>query len=341
MRTAIVWGAFVTILGCGGDSPDISTTEDNVCDQIASVACFDMYQCCSEGEIERLLMVSEPRTVDECHEDFRTLCERRAAQINFSLKNKHLKFDAKIMDACLNSLVAPDECVSVSSMLPWAMTCLETAAWSGIVGNGDACDFANECSTDSFCSNGRVCTALPSDGMPCSIQGCATGLYCGTGICHPLLAQGGACTSTTQCQKGLFCDINGTNTCTPLHAVGETCTGNATCTSSTCLPGTCSGTASTCFTSATCAGRCAGTTVACTADSTCSTGTCSGTNPPVTCFSSAGCVAPSVCVFPVKCEHDPCLGNVCADAHAVVDYCQGAISALPLFRSQVGASAGD
>ncbi len=45
MRTAIACGALVVLVSCGGsDGPDINTTQDNVCDQIAEVACFDTGQ---------------------------------------------------------------------------------------------------------------------------------------------------------------------------------------------------------------------------------------------------------------------------------------------------------
>jgi hypothetical protein len=337
MRIAIACGVYFLIVGswvgCGGGGPDINATQDNICDQVASVACWDMYKCCSEGEIEQLLRVSDPRTVDQCHADVHTLCERQVAQLDFSVKNKHLKFDGKIMNDCLNALVAPDgECVTLAPKLPWTELCMESA-WSGIVADGAACDFANECSKDSFCSNSRVCTALPGDGMPCAAQGCATGLYCGTGTCHPLLAQGGMCTATTQCQKGMFCDTTGTHTCTPLHANGDACTGNATCESNTCLPGACAGTGGTCFTASSCFAHCADNNAFCTVDSGCGTGmgTCSIGG--ATCSVALPCgVGAGTCVYPVKCLPAACNGNiVCAEAHAVVNYCQGAIDALPLF----------
>jgi hypothetical protein len=335
MRAAIAWGVFVVVTGCGGNGPDISTTQDNVCDQVASVACFDMYQCCAEGEIERFLGVSDPRTIDQCHEDVQTLCERQLAQINFSVKNKHLKFDSKIMNDCLDLLVAPDgTCVTVSSMLPWTDACM-ASAWTGAVGDGDACDFADECSKDSFCNTSRVCTTLPGDGMPCGVQGCATGLYCAT-TCHPLLAVGGTCTLSTQCQKGLFCDTVDTHVCTPLHAVGEACNGNNSCTSETCLPGTCANSTISCTSATSCAQHCADNNAPCGVDANCGNGLGICSVGGAACSVVAPCAGVgNMCVFPVKCQHDACLGNVvCAEAHTFVDYCQGAISALPLFREQ-------
>lgn len=333
MRIAIGWCALVVVAGCGGDGrPDINTSPDSVCSDVAQVACFDMYQCCSEGEIEKALGVSDPRTEAQCVDDVGAICERQLAAFDFSLKNKHVRFDAKLMNACLQAFVAPDDtCVAVTAMKPWTEACM-MSAWVGIVGDGETCDFGYECSTDSFCSSNRLCTPLPTDGKPCSIQGCASGLFCDVGTCHPLLAQGATCTSTLQCQKGLFCDTAAVmRTCTPLHANGEACTGNASCTSNNCLPGTCAGTQTTCFTDANCFGHCADDSSFCTTDGQCAAGTCSISG--ATCFAQADCgTTGGTCNFPVKCLAAQCEGPVvCADPHLVIDYCKDTINELPLF----------
>jgi hypothetical protein len=331
MRTAIALVALVVSAGCGGDGrPDISTTQDNVCDEVAEVACYNMFQCCSESEIESFLRVSDPRTEEECRSDVHTMCERQLTALDFSVKNNRVRFDAKLMNACLDALVPPSgTCTTIESMKPWADACMQNA-WVGIVGDGGQCDFPYECAKDSFCNPGRVCTALPGDGMPCGVQGCASGLFCGTGVCHPLLGEGGACTTTSQCEKELFCDTTTTRTCTALHENGDACTSSAACKSNTCLPGTCAGSGTTCFASTGCSGHCADDGSFCTTDSTCAAGTCSGTA--TTCFFATDCVAPSTCVFPVKCLPGECQGDiVCADAHNVVNYCQDALSDLPLF----------
>ena len=333
MRSSIALGALVVMIGCGGDGrPNISATQDNLCDEIAEVACYNMYQCCSESEIEDFLMVTDPRTEEQCREDVHTVCERQLTTINFSLDNKRVRFDEKVMNKCLDALVPPDgACTSITSMKPWAEACMESS-WLGTVSDGGQCDFPYECGKDSFCNPSRVCTALPGDGMACSAQGCASGLYCGVGVCHPLLAEGGMCTSTLQCEKGLFCDTaSTTRTCTPLRAIGDKCTGNTTCASNTCLPGTCAGTGGTCYANVNCSGHCADDNGFCTLDSTCSPGTCSTTG--TTCFAVTDCIgAGNTCNFPVKCLPAECVGDVvCADAHVVVDYCRDALTDLPLF----------
>jgi hypothetical protein len=349
MRTAIACGVFVVLTGCGNNSPEIDTTQDNVCDQIAEVACFDMYQCCAEGEIEQILMVSDPRTQGDCQSDLRTRCKRDLADFDFSIKNKRVKFDAKVMNDCLKEFVAPDNtCVTVESAKPWAMACM-TSAWSGTVAVGSACDFNHECATDSFCASNRTCTALPAENQPCSPQGCAGGLFCDTAavsgpVCRARLTAGVACTSTLQCQKGLFCDTGaplGMRTCTALHANGETCDGSFGCSSTLCLSGTCEVTGSGCFTDAACGGRCSNdATISCTADSGCGNGTCSIGG--ATCSPLLPCTGVgSVCVFPNKCNFSKCVGNVCADPHLTIDYCTSALGDLPVLGgNQAGPGGG-
>jgi len=338
MRTAIACGVLVVLAGCGSKGPEIDTTQDNVCDQIAEVACFDMYQCCSEGEIERVLMVSDPRTEADCQSDLRTRCKRELADLDFSIKNKHVKFDAKVMNDCLRAFVAPENtCATVEAVKPWAMACM-TSAWTGIVAAGSACDFSYECAADSFCASNRTCTALPTETMPCSIQGCARGLFCDTAavggpVCHALLDSGVACTSTSQCQKGLFCDTGapvGMRTCTPLHASGETCDGSFSCSSTLCLTGTCSVTGFSCVTDSGCGGQCSNdATISCTLDSTCGSGTCSIGG--AVCSPALPCTgAGNTCVFPNKCNFHKCMGNVCADPHLTIDYCTSALGDLPV-----------
>jgi hypothetical protein len=337
MRTTIACGVLVVLIGCGSNGLDINTTQDNVCDQIAEVACFDMYQCCSEGEIEGVLMVSDPRTQADCQSDLATRCRRLAADLDFSIKNKHVKFDSKIMNDCLQEFVAPSNtCVTVEPVKPWAMACV-TSAWTGIVEIGEACDFSYECAKDSFCAANRHCLALAKENQSCLTQSCASGLFCDTlavggPVCRALLAAGAACTSNTECQKSLFCDTAapvGMRTCTPLHANGETCSDSAGCTSALCLTGTCSNTGFSCPFDGQCGGTCSNdSTIFCTQDGTCGQGVCSGTATP--CLSTLNCISPAVCVLPNKCNLGTCMGRVCADPHLPIDYCQSALPDLPL-----------
>jgi len=323
--------AIVFLLGCGGSGVDINSNQDNVCDQVADVACHNLYQCCAEGEIEKFLAVSDPRTEDECRVDVSRRCTRSIAALDFGISQKHLKFDAKTMNECLDALVAPsDTCATIESALPWTDACM-TSAWIGLVDNGAACLTTAECaSKDSFCGAGQTCIALPGDGQPCSAFGCASGTFCSAGTCRAQGGPGAACTSSIQCVKGLFCDVAAAPAaCAPLRAPGEACTSSAACTSNHCNPGTCSDSSANCFSSNDCLGRCPVTGFTCTNDGNCGAGTCMTGG--ATCFTPTGCGVGNTCIFPVACNHPTCAGDiVCGESHVTVDYCQGALNDLPV-----------
>src|SRR5882724_7941477 len=127
MRARLVAIAF--LVGCGGNSGvDINADQNNVCDEIAKVACHDLYQCCTESEIEWFLRVSDPRTENECHDDIRRRCARSIASLDFAIDQKHARFDATIMNTCLEALVAPSgTCATIESALPWTEACMNSA----------------------------------------------------------------------------------------------------------------------------------------------------------------------------------------------------------------------
>jgi hypothetical protein len=325
---------FTVLLGCGGDdtSIDINADQNNVCGEVAEVACHNMYQCCSEGEIEQLLQVSDARSEAECRDDVRRTCARAIALHDVGIDQDRVRFDAQTMNECLEALVAPgDTCATIASALPWTEACL-SSAWIGLVQDGGSCLSTSECANkDSVCGGSQTCVALPTDGRPCRAGACATGAFCDDGTCRAQLPAGGACVSSIECLDHLFCDTTvASGTCTPLHVLGERCTGNASCTSSRCNPGTCARSGQTCLTNSTCGGQCEGSQLLCSNDSQCSTGTCSLTA--TFCSNVTPCTgAGNVCTFPIHCVLDECVGDVvCAEPHVVVDYCQGAIDDLPV-----------
>src|SRR5262245_9697250 len=175
MRNIALAIGVMVIGGCGGGSgnspPDINADQDNLCDVVAGVACYNMYLCCSEGEIEDFLGVDEPRTVDQCRDDFTRICERNLAELDWSISEGRAAFDADVMNGCLELLVAPDGvCASVETALPWAEACMGSA-WTGLVADGDTCYYNFECqSVDSYCAGNRTCTALPGENDPCNGQ---------------------------------------------------------------------------------------------------------------------------------------------------------------------------
>jgi hypothetical protein len=332
-------GAWISMFGCGDDGVSISTTADNVCGEVAEVACHDMYRCCSEGEIENYLNVMTPRSEGECRDDIRKRCERAIAPFDDGLANKRLRFDSNLMDDCLEALVAPDgTCASIETMLPWQEACMESA-WVGIVASGGDCRFTYECEGGSagsaYCAPNRACKARPTENQPCLNEPCATGLYCATTgpsrTCKRLLGAGAMCNSTAECDKTLFCDTQGSRTCQALRQGGETCTSNQLCASGQCIPGVCSITGQGCYRGQDCGMRCETSGNFCSQDSNCGNGTCSMTGG--TCSGPGGCTGGigDVCNFAIHCVAQTCQGDiVCEDNYLRVDYCTGALSNLPI-----------
>jgi hypothetical protein len=331
MRARLIAIAF--LLGCGGDGVDIDTDQNNVCSEIAEVACHNMYQCCTEGEIEDFLGVGDPRTEAQCRDDVRSDCVRQIASLDFAVDEKRVRFDAEIMNDCLDALVAPsDTCATIETTLPWDAACMNSA-WIGLVADGGRCLASLECaSEDSFCGANQTCIARPGDGQPCGAAGCATGLFCSAGTCRPQLAAGGACTSTNQCLEGLFCDTDAAPAvCAERRAIGEACTSSAACASDRCNPGLCARNGQTCFADNDCfGGACADDNSLCTFDGDCAPGRCSVSG--AACSAVTPCAgAGETCVFPVRCNPPDCVGDVvCSERFFLVDYCDAAFNELPI-----------
>ena len=338
MRAACVvaLSCVVACGGSGGGPPSVSTSKDNVCAQIAQVACYDLYQCCAEGEIEKDLGIQNPESQDQCNQDIQRRCERALATYESSLAANRVKFDSSVMNNCLEALLPVDNmCADVDTALPWTDVCM-MSPWTGNVADGGMCFYGFECAGTgpgtSYCAPNQTCTALPTTGMACAIGGCTAGDYCNNmDMCVPLQAVGGVCTGTSQCAKGLFCNTATTApyTCQMLLTGGEACTTSSACESDQCLPGTCSGTTNSCYTSAGCEGSCsAGPLVGefCTTDQNCE-GHCSVTTTE-TCTSVTICPGVETCVYNT-CTHPTCDGDiVCAATQVTVDYCSGVESEI-------------
>ena len=284
--------AVAVAVACGGGggngghdggllSVAIETTADNLCDQVAEVTCHDIYQCCEEGEIEKYLGVTDPRSEADCRSDVAKLCRRNSASYATSLAAATVKFDGSAMDACLQSVLAPaGTCATIAAMLPWTTACM-TSAWTGLVASGGTCHYTYECAgSDSTCAPDQTCTLLPQVGQSCNGVTCGVGLYCNSGdrLCHALGGTGDPCGDASQCSKGLFCDPTMT-ACEPLHVDGDSCTNNSMCVSASCVPGLCAGTINVCYTDLNCGRHCNGTATFCTTDSNCAVGTCSVSGP--------------------------------------------------------------
>lgn len=324
----------LAMIACGDDSVTVNSSSSNFCDQIADVACHNLYQCCTEGEIESYLHVTDPRTEQQCRDDVSRGCTRDSAQIEDSLKAGRVTFDASKMNDCLNAIIAPSgTCSEVVTDLPWKVACMDSA-FVGTVATAASCFFNFDCqgAPDSFCSPAQKCEARPTAGSPCG-TGCASAFYCAAGICQAKLGSGAACTSTAQCATNLFCDLNATPQpiCSATQPGGAACQSSAACISNTCVPGQCMGTSSNCYKDTDCASHCANNpTFTCSTSANCGSGTCMISG--LTCTSNTQCItAGDSCVFPVLCLPGMCVGDpVCTAQELTVDYCTNALGVLPI-----------
>jgi hypothetical protein len=323
-------------LAACGDGVDVSTNANNVCSEVAQVACHNAYQCCSEGEIEDFLNVSDPRTEPQCLEDLTRICERNIARLDAAIEAKRVKFESDTMNKCLEALVAPsDSCATVDTMLPWTEECMDSA-WVGLVADGGQCFSNIECaSKNSVCAPNQTCMPLPVAGQPCPQLKCAPGNFCqistGTPTCQVQLGAGQMCSSSAQCLKPLFCDFQAAMpTCTDRLEGGAKCTSDQNCKSNECIPGTCAGTTLSCFSDTGCSKRCADDGSSCSTDAICSnnSGQCSVSGN----FCSPSTVCAGVgetCNYPIKCLPGVCEGTpACTTAQVVADYCEGALGVI-------------
>lgn len=327
MRAWFAAAVLVALSGCGGDGVTIDTSASNVCSTMADVACHNLFGCCTEGEIESFLHVSERQSEDQCKEDVKVSCERSLAPLRHSLDLKRVKFDGNLMNNCLSALLAPDgTCAEVLPELPWVEVCAMTA-WTGLVASDGECDQSYECASapDAFCAPSRKCQAKAGFGQACG-QGCAHEFYCLANVCTPRLPAGGLCQSTSQCQEKLFCDTSmAMPMCVAPQPAGAACTSDAACASADCIPGTCAGpNPSICYKDTDCSGHCADDGSFCTTAANCATGTCQQSG--FSCSTPTSCGGTDVCVFPVQCVQGDCQGDpVCSIPRVVVDYCDATL----------------
>lgn len=331
LKTFVLGGFVALAIGCGDDAVSIETSAENVCEEIAEVACHNLYGCCTEGEIESFLGVDEPRSKDQCEVDVQRACVRATASVNDSVKAGRVRFDTAVMNACLNAIVAPDDtCAEVVPEVPWAESCM-TSAWVGVVEPDAECFFSYECAgtPDAFCGPSQRCVERSDFGEPCG-QGCKAAFFCSQdNLCAPRVPEGIGCLSNNECQKGLFCDQEAAvPVCTVPGEAGAACRTSSACKSGQCIPGMCSGTGQSCFEDEDCSGSCADDGSFCTNDGQCSVGQCETSG--FTCFDPTDCGTGDTCVFPVQCIQADCIGDpVCTEPRIIIDYCEDAVSQLP------------
>lgn len=337
-------GLLVGLLAGCQDGISVDATADTFCDEYAEVACHNMYQCCTEEDIESNLGVTEPRTEAQCREDKKRECVRGSAELRDSLDAGRVTFNADAFNNCLDALLAPDgSCAMYVDKYPWTDACKEQP-WVGTVAVGGACFFNHDCAgapKSAVCGPDQKCAALPVGGFPCMNGACAEDFFCGTGsICQAKLAEGTPCTSDFECQDELFCDPDATPApaCASRKAGGEACTGDQSCLSGDCVPGQCRMTGTSCYTDDQCFARCADDNGFCDVgmDWECNTSghcdqvvsvTCSGSTADDQCVTAA---AGTKCVFNVACVPGECVGDpVCTAPLYLADYCLTGMGLVP------------
>jgi hypothetical protein len=343
MRLAFV-SVFALLVGCQ-DGVSVDASADSFCEEFAEVACHNMYQCCSESQIEQELGVSEPRTEVQCREDKTRLCVRSTASYRDSLAENRVTFNAEALNGCLSALLAPDDtCSTYVDTLPWLEVC-KAEVWTGLVATGGNCFFDHDCAgapKSAECGPDQKCVTLPTAGFPCPTGQCAADFFCGTGgLCQARLAEGAPCTGTGQCTEKLFCDLAATPMpiCTAQKPGGSMCSSDAGCISGDCVPGKCSGTNQQCYTDTQCGGHCANSTSFCTVgmDYSCNTTAghcdvvtttpCSGFSADTTCVNAA---AGTKCIFNISCVPGDCVGDpVCTAPLFLADYCSAGLGLTP------------
>lgn len=338
MRVALLCVLGLTV-GCGDDGISVNTNESNFCEQLAAVICHNMYQCCTESEIQDELSVSEPRTENQCREDLTRRCDRSSQTLRDSIQAGRVQLDAARLNDCLNAVLAPDGvCGEVVTEVPWEEPCF-TTPWVGTVQPAASCYFDFDCAgyPDADCGPDQKCKLKPTAGFPCD-GGCASDYYCvsQTQTCAAKSDAGGMCTTDQQCnsRQDLYCEIPSgmtTGMCALRGAAGSACLRDAACQSFDCVPGRCQGTNFTCYDDLGCNGRCADDNGFCNSASDCGTGLCNMTG--TTCSEFTLCdtttFPTNTCVYPVQCVPGDCVGEpVCTAPLIVTDYCD-AVGVVP------------
>lgn len=218
----------VVAVACSDSKPKVEVTKDNLCDQIAKVACYDMYRCCDDSQIESTLMTTSVPAQASCEDTLRGGCEQdpELVRVQASVAAGHMAFDAAALNTCLTALLEPaDRCASSDATPPWAAACM-TVAWTGVVPINGMCDYSDECADPStYCATSRTCVPRPHNGQPCNPGGCTPGTYCDPGnVCRTDVAHGGACTADVQCGDGFSCAVDGSCRPAPVDTAGDYCT---------------------------------------------------------------------------------------------------------------------
>ena len=360
--------------GTGCDDSNLCTQTDT-CDGVGTcvgsdpVVCTALDQCHDAGICNPGTGIcTDPQKPDgntcDDGDDCSTLDTCQGGVCTAGTSNKDTDGDTYVDSACPGGNDCDDNQIAVnpgaSEGPPGDATCSDT--WDNdcdaLTDLDDILDCV-DCTQDSDCDDGNVCTTNTcpagvcvdtpvADGFPCDdSNGCTQTDECQAGVCtgsNPV-----TCTASDQCHDAGVC-IPATGLCTdPAKADGTTCDDSDLCSGiSTCQAGVCTGSDwVTCTASDQChdVGTCnPGTGVctdpaktdgspcddsnACTQTDTCQGGVCTGSNPvvcsPLDQCHNAGTCNPGtgICSNPQKPNGSPCDdSNACTQT----DTCQGGV----------------
>ncbi|MBN2498032.1 MAG: hypothetical protein JXR96_25800 [Deltaproteobacteria bacterium] len=355
MRKSWAFPFLVLALACssGGDDEDRlerpapEVSGDNYCAELAKVACYNMFQCCTGAQIESYLGVTISTDERSCRRDVELLCEQRSAVYEYAVEQGTVSLSVEQAQSCLDSLLAPEEqCFAFLAEAPWSGC--SASPFEGQVSSGGDCLYTFECA-NGFCGPDRKCQALPQLGEECPTGVCASSLFCNptTGLCTPRKDRDDDCQYSSECEAGLFCNFTPDGaTCEPLRNVGQECSSDAQCESGFCVPGLCDD-GSECFQDSDCPGICETSGTACRRSSDCP-GLCQVSAESCStrwecpelyqlCDNGSCVISQESCIdhedcpeFLEICANEACLGGcqsrpVCGESLAVVDYCSDAV----------------
>jgi len=319
----VLFTAVVELASCtsSDNKPEVSVDLDNYCSQVADVACYNIWNCCTGKQIEDTLGITISVEPDECHRDVELICQDNMATILWAAHKGSVQLVQQNADACLASTLLAGDCFQHVSDVPWQRFCSD-GYWVGTLSVGSECLYNFECQDGSYCAVDRKCRALPKEGQDCDAGICQPGLFCnpsdGERKCRPRRSAGLPCEADDWCADGLYCgfDDMGQGTCYALKALGVECKDSRECQSTFCVPGVCED-GSQCFEDSDCLGKCSSDGETCWDDLSCS-GYCTQSHN--YCNSDWDCAENEPCVKQT-CERT-CIGQtVCAKRWTVIDYC--------------------
>ncbi len=313
--------------GCpnGDGEPAVDVTLDAYCQQVAEVACHNIWHCCTGQQIEDALGITISIEPPECRRDVELICADRLAPMLWAAYKGSVRLQEQDATACMGSMLLDGACFQHVSEIPWDRWCGESH-WKGTLDPGQECLYSFECKQGAYCAADRKCKAYPKQGQECEAGICQPGLFCNAeGKCEYQKSSGQRCENADWCGAELYCEFNdeGEGTCLGLKSLGVTCKGHYQCHSEFCIPGLCDN-GMECFEEAQCPGNCTGSGNACYSDYDCQP-YCAQSHYP--CETDWDCAEGESCITQ-SCQQR-CLGeSVCAERWTVIDYCTDSLEGL-------------